>query len=237
MNTEQIDLSKVDYETWLSLLFESPRAWADDALNFTISSESIIVDYFARMCTEFKSIAHRYNLAQIDNGIWRTFDSSAIEPAIVECLVVPSLVREELSKQIKAIESIYFVYADFVSVSTVEVMENCFDMWWCDLTFTFWTGRRSRHSVRLTTDDYSSMYPLLPAAEKEILDAIFRTLVKILSLEDDRTKSYALHGLSNCHHPGVKPTVQAIIDQHLAHYKDDVEFIEWLELCRDGKIP
>lgn len=74
-------------------------------------------------------------------------------------------------------------------------------------------------------------------SEKEILDAIFRTLVKILSLEDDRTKSYALHGLSNCHHPGVKPTVQAIIDQHLAHYKDDVEFIEWLELCRDGKIP
>lgn len=89
----------------------------------------------------------------------------------------------------------------------------------------------------LTADGYSAMYPLLPAAEKEVLDAIFRTLVRILSLEDDRTKSYALHGLGNCHHPGVKPTVQAIIDKHLLHDEDNDELITWLELCRDGKIP
>jgi hypothetical protein len=234
MSDKQIDLSKVDYATWLKVLFESQRAWQDGALDLTISSEEIIVDYFARMCTEFKAISSRYNLTQIDNGIWRTFDSSSIEPSIVKCLVVPSSERIELSKQINAIESIYFVYADFVSVSTVEVMENCFYMWWCDLNSTFWNARRLRNLPSPSGGDQSDFYPPLPEAERKILDAIFRTLVKILQPDDERTKGYALHGLGTCHHPDVKPTVQAFIDEQGADCNAD--YIKRLESCRDGTV-
>lgn len=82
-------------------------------------------------------------------------------------------------------------------------------------------------SIEISIDDLS-------ADGRDILDAMLETLLQIAVLDDDRTMSYALHGLGHLRHPEGSAWLQRFIDDHRDDF--DEESIKWLEQCRDGTV-
>jgi hypothetical protein len=192
----------------------------DEAIH---SSPSVVVEHLTKLFSEFGLIAPKYSLAQLDQGIWGMWGENLRLYELLWDSSVP------LEKRVQCIRSMVFVYSDFVSKSTVEVMENCFDMWWDLILYGFWFQRKlfERH---VKMGDVSA----LDAESRRLLDEMFETLKQILALSDERTQGYALHGLGHLHHPSVPETVQRFIDNHKAKLTE--EGLRWIEACRDGTV-
>ena len=144
-----------------------------------------------------------------------------------------------LNDRIECIRSMYFVYSDFVVKSDVEIMENCFDMWWDRVAASFWfqtdflesSGPPKWQCPRRVGHGEVSK---LDRNSRALLDAMFETLQRILELPDRRTQHFALHGLGHLHHPGVYELVQKYIDDYRGEFTQDD--VRWLEHCRDGRV-
>jgi hypothetical protein len=187
------------------------------------SSPAVVVNYMTKLFLEFGLIAPRYSLAQINQGIWGIFGQNLRLYELLWDSSVPLEQRE------RCVRSMFSVYSDFVSNSKVEVMENCFSMWWDMILHGFWFQVKlfERH---IKMGDVSK----LDSESRRLLDVMFETLKQILGLPDERVQGYALRGLGHLHHPAVRETVQAFIDKH----KSDLtpQGLQWLEQCRDGTV-
>lgn len=224
------DISALEYEDFILYFFTDPRGdlWDidPDGREFVIpeiSRPEVIVHHLTKFCVEFKSLADRLPLETLDRGIKGMLSSAFfdLQKALWDDAV-------DIQDRAACIRSMYRVFADFVSNCKVEVLENCFYMWWDLVCSSFWSHRT--YEKKLKAEDYS----LLSAGDKALADVMFEILVDILELEDDRTKSCALHGLGHLHHPGVRNTVQGFIDSHRDQI--DERGLLWLEQCRDGTV-
>ncbi len=224
---QDFDYSTLSYDEWLEFFFDRPvmdnitesgdMYYADSGSFLEVANPSVVVDYLTKLCREFLEVSKRFTLPQLDQGIWAIlggyYDHGQY---LFECSVA-------LEHRINCVRSMYHVYADFVAPSDVEVMENCFDIWWDILAGEFWSQY-----------DYSYDLKRLDNESWQMLSAMFETLIKILALDDARAQSYALHGLGHLHHPKVKETVQNYIDAHRSECTDDG--LKWLQQCRDGEV-
>jgi len=265
--SKNLDLSKLSYEEWIKFFFDRPviddsneryDLFRKDHDSFDASKPSTIINYLETLCRNFVTITERYSLQQIDQGIWAIFGPEIESHRYLTDRSVP------LEKRLNCIRSMYFVYADFVAKSDIEVMENCFDMWWDFLSTNFWAqvnlnmltakhqgdseamlkemGWKDGMSIddiiknvkKKEPDDYESKLKTLNNDEKQILDVMLEILCKILQLDDGRCQQYALHGLGHLHHPKVKQVVQDFINKH--EQEIDPNRLEWLEQCRDGTV-
>jgi hypothetical protein len=165
------------------------------------SSPEVIVGHMTKLFAEFGRIASAYPLAQLNQGIWGLLGENLRLYELFWDSSVP------LEKRVQCIRSMYSVYSDFVSKSEVEVMENCFDMWWDLILHGFWFQPRL-FDQGIQMGDVSK----LDTESRRMLDVMFETLQHILGLSDDQ--GYALHGLGHLHHPGVRETVQKFISIH-----------------------
>jgi hypothetical protein len=185
-----------------------------------VASPFIVVEHMTRLFTNFADIASQFSLLQTNAAIWAMFTYGF---RLQKHLWLPSV---PFQQRVECIRSMYFVYADYVAKSTVPVMENCFLMWWDFVANGFW-----EHLIgEIEEGDVAS----LNGEQRALLDAIFETLSKILTLPDERTQGYALHGLGHLHHPDVPQLLQKFIDQHSHNMSADA--IRWVEMCRDGKL-
>jgi hypothetical protein len=187
------------------------------------SSPDVLVGYMTKLFSEFGQIATKYSLAQLDQGIWGILGENLRMYELLWDSSVP------LPKRVQCIRSMYCVYSDFVALSKVEVLENCFDMWWDLILHGFWFQWKIWRAG-ITTGEVSK----LDAEARALLDVMFETIKRILDLPDPRTQRYALHGLGHLHHPGVRETVQDFIDKNKSNFTD--EGVRWLEQCRDGTV-
>lgn len=190
------------------------------------SSPDVLLDYMTRLFSDFGRIAPRYPLKQVNRAIWTILGPGLDMPALLFDRALP------LSKRLECIRSMYHVYSDFVGRSDVEVMENCFDMWWDVLAHEFWFQGRFFYpkAMKIEMGDVSK----LDAEARTTLDVMFETLKRILDLPDSRTRMYALHGLGHLYHPAVRETVQQFIENHKSEFTE--AGIRWLEECRDGTV-
>jgi hypothetical protein len=102
----------------------------------------------------------------------------------------------------------YSVFSDFVVLSNVKPRDTGLYMWWDLILFAFWGKQTYQRKLP------GKSYQLLSEEDRTLVDAMFETLVEILKLDNDTTKSCALHGLGHLHHPGVPAVVQEYIDGH-----------------------
>ncbi len=252
-----VDLSACSYTEWLSILFDCPVLSEEeakrraDSQDFEISDSAVIIDYISQLCRDFNKSIASYSLWQINHGIWfllsyplfffgEDFFSSPVS----------------IDKKVACIESMYFVYSEFVAKSEVEQMENCFNMWWDIICHDFWGSvwmrqnrlpeftpeetadianvlrRVKEHAGKSVEQEYN--VDKLDQQEKVLLETMFNTLVRILALPDPRTQGYALHGLGHLHHPRVSEIVQNYIDTCVQDLEPDEK--AWLEHCRDGTV-
>jgi hypothetical protein len=217
----EIDISTMDYDRWLLFAFDHPapdsrepgEAWYWD-YGFELfhpSQPSRLVEHVTRLCDQFVEVVNAYSLAEVDQGIWFLLGA---------CDFGQYLRNPQISRDLRksCVQSMYRVFADFVAVSDVEVMENCFEMWW-DM---------------LLGDFYPYGGDELDEDAKEIEDTILDTLTRILSLDDWRTQYYALHGLGHMRYPKAKDVVTQYIDAHGAEWTAEGQ--RWLQQCRDGTV-
>lgn len=229
------DLSQLTFEEFVSFFFDhdvqKEEHWYQDPALDTfndfddegVSSPVVIVEHMSRLFTGFSVEVSRFSLPQINAGIWAMFSYGGFR--LQKHLWLPAA---PLSSRLNCIRSMYFVYRDYIAKSTVEVMENCFDMWWDMVASGFWEQLHRDH--RINDGDVSS----LDAEHRALLNAMFETLAQILALSDPRTQAFALHGLGHLQHPEVFGLVQRFLDQHRAEFTP--EGIHWVEACRDGTV-
>jgi len=229
------DLSQFSFDEFVSFFFDHDVAteefWHLDPDLASLSSlgdegvaaPQIIVEHMTRLFIHFEQVASKFSLPQINGGIWAIFGPNPFE--LHKYLWLSST---PLSARVACICSMYFVYSDFVAKSQVQVMENCFSMWWDFVASGFW--EYLHYSEQTPEGDVAR----LDLEQRTLLNSMLDTLVKILALPDDRTQGYALHGLGHLHHPGVRQVVQGFLDKNRSEMSDDG--IRWVEQCRDGTV-
>jgi|WetSurMetagenome_2_1015567.scaffolds.fasta_scaffold116648_2 hypothetical protein len=241
--------SLTEYEDWISFYFDRPVT--EDIEKrfclFVLDNDSIfeskpdkIVENMTRLFKDFKTFGAKYSLQEINQGIWAILSGDGNH---CDCLFSRKV---DIQTKMNCILSMYFVFSEFVSNSQVEVMENCFYMWWDFIANGFWNnlGRNNYSELEnfIALDEVQKIhknrneYNLKDLDEESwmIFNAIYETLIKILQLDDIRTQSYALHGLGHLHHPKVKETIRNYIN--LNKNKLDEPAIRWLNECCDGEV-
>jgi hypothetical protein len=229
------DLSQMNFDEFVSLFFNHDVAtdefwqWDPDLANPSylgdkgVAAPHIIVEHMTRLFTDFAQIASKFSLSQINAGIWAMFGPHPF--VLHKYLWFPTI---PLAARAACIRSMYCVYSNFVSKSQVQVMENCFSMWWDFVATGFW------EYLGFIKEISEGDVARLNLEQRALLDSMFDTLSKILVLPDDRTQGYALHGLGHLHHPDVPRLVQNFLDKNRSEMSDDG--IRWVEQCRDGTV-
>jgi hypothetical protein len=237
----ELDLSEFSYDDLVTFFFDRPApdpsdhtpSFADEGHECEWSRSEVTVGFLTKMCLNFGDICGKYSVGQVNQAIWMII---GLDFDVVKHLWDNSVA---LNDRIECIRSMYFVYSDFVIKSDVEIMENCFDMWWDLVAMSFWfqtdffesSGPREwQFSRRVGYGEVSK----LDRNSRALLDAMFETLQRILELPNRRTQRFALHGLGHLHHPGVHGLVQRYIDDHKNEFTDDG--MKWMEQCRDGRV-
>lgn len=250
-----------DYDEWLRLVFDHPAReeelshnnWIwDDDVETEVSDSDILISHMTRLCNDFVTSTSGYSLPQIDGGIWTLLSEPVRLADHLAYEAVP------LKARLDCIHSMLRPYADFVAPSQVEVMENCFDMWWDLVAGDYWRrvnlkynsdaimARYIEYSNNATNDDETEeniteppdipdvTWDELNADEQAILGAMLTTLTQILALGDGRCEQYALHGLGHLQHPQRREVVQRYIDANAYDWPEDG--LNWLKQCRDGTV-
>jgi hypothetical protein len=237
----KLDLAQFTYEELITFFFDrlAPEA-TEHTGSFTAegaecawSRPETAVSFLTRMCRNFAEISRKYSLGQVNQAIWMVIGADF---DLIDHLwdnTVP------LNDRLECIRSIYVVYSDFVSKSDVEIMENCFYMWWDLMADSFWRQpdffdhggiNEGRSSMKVEQGEISK----LDGNSRALLDAMFETLQRSLDLPDGRAQQFALHGLGHLHHPGVRELVEKYIDEHRNQLTADA--LKWVEQCRDGEV-
>jgi hypothetical protein len=118
------------------------------------------------MCREVAYLSQQYTLPQLDQGV-----KFALSAAGVWFRVYLLDERLPIDSRVACIRSMEIVFSEFLARSTAPVMEHCFYMWWDYLSFE----KENR------TDDL-----------RQIRQAMFETLVRILAIDDPRCQQAAL---------------------------------------------
>lgn len=216
---EEIDITTFSYEQWLRYIFnhdcdasrlpmECASWYLEVEARFRVGAPDVLVDYVGRMCREFPDVSKQYSLSQLDQGV-----KFLLSAAGIWFRVYLLDERVPIGSRVSCIRSMEVVFADFLAKSTAPVMEHCFFMWWEYLSI----DKEDR------TDDM-----------REIRQAMFESLLRILAIDEARCQEAALHGLGHLRHAGGHPVVQEWLDSHRNEL--DAEGIAWVEQCRDGHV-
>ena len=229
MESENFDISALSYEEFVEYFFTTPSgeffeldANGHEYWLAEISDPAVVLSNLTTLCTDFRKTAEGLSQETLANGI-----DGILSPAHFQVHSVLWNNSLPLKDRIACIRSMYRVFADYVANSKVQVMEGSFYMWWDYVCTAFWFEQTYERKLPV------EKYDLLDEDDRRLVDAMFETLIEILALDDERSKSSALHGLGHLHHPGVPAVVQKFIDARSTDL--DPLAIKWLESCRDGK--
>ena len=196
MMKPSLNLSPRSYVQWLRLVFdhsataehgEEADEWFWEA-EFDVSDPSRFVEHVTRLCREFKSVAGSYTLSQINQGLWFLFGPRVQFGAYL------AEVDVALEKRIVCVRAMVHPYSDFVAGSAVEMMENCFDMWWDMLCSDFWSAHRNR--IKADEIDAAMASELSTPEDNERFLQVADFLANV-SLDEDFDEQLKAHNLSH----------------------------------------
>ena len=148
--SKSLNLSPVSFQAWLKLVFDHPvprRAaggaalpgvqwhWAEE---FRVSDKTRLVAHVTRMCREFRAISRRFSARQIDQGVWFLLGAGV---EFGECLASTEV---NVDERVDCVRAMLHPFSNYVALSRVHVMENCFAMWWDLLPTWFWMSHLNR---------------------------------------------------------------------------------------------
>jgi hypothetical protein len=223
---DEFDISALSYSQFLDFFFDRPilpdrklhKLFLDATDRFLAAKPRVVAGYLQEMCRKFSELTKVYTPEQLDQGLWLIFGSGI---SCEQYLFDPTV---DLELRTECIQSMYFPFRDVVACSTIGPRDSFYWMWWDMILHTFW-------QIYYSTNDN---YQKLPADGKQMFDAMYQTLLKILALDHRACQESALHGLGHLRHPLGRETVQRYLDIHRTELTD--EDVRWVEACRDGAI-
>ncbi|MGH9659221.1 MAG: hypothetical protein ACRD96_11800 [Bryobacteraceae bacterium] len=221
-----LDVSVLSYEEWLRYFFDRPflsgqeeyDAFSPPDVDYhVISRPNTVVAYLERLSREHRFILESFSLEQVGQGLWGMFEGSQ---HLISCLFHPMIDRD---KRVQCIEAMYCVFEEVAMHAEIDVKEYFYWMWWDMVLHHFWCMA-----------NYEEKYELLTEDMRMILDAMLRTVTRILGLDNQGCQSSALHGLGHLHHPSVRQIVQDYSDAHRSELSESE--LQWVEECREGIV-
>jgi hypothetical protein len=243
---KELDLSALSYQQFLAFFFDRPIVGDKDEHDlfgsgvdsFVVSNPTTVVAHLQAMCRNFSEVTKVYSHEQLNQGLWAVFGAASCERFLFDPAV-------HLGLRVDCVESMYVPFRDVVASSAINEAESFYFMWWDMILHTFWGmadkfdyASLSGGSKQIVETMYQRAlefdYAGLSEEDKQILVAVYRTLRRILAIDDRGCQWSALHGLGHLHHPLVHETVQNYLDAH----RDELtnEDVQWIEGCRDGQI-
>jgi hypothetical protein len=215
---EEFDLSSLTYPQFLVFFFDRPVV--DDKEKwelfrgsfdyFVASTPATVVDHLHRMCCDLSALTKVYSHEQIDQGLWAVFGAGI---SCEQYLFDPSV---DQKARIECIESMYLPFRDVVAKSRCGKRDSFYWMWW-DMIL------------------HANALHYTPSSDaRQMIEAIYETLLRILALNGPACQWSALHGLGHLPHPEVRPRVEEYLRLHRAELTE--EDTEWVERCAAGKI-
>lgn len=243
---DQFDLSAISYPQFLDFFFDRPIVNDEKTYNlfrggidsFVASNPAIVVAHVQAMCRGFSELTKVYSHEELDQGLWAVFGAG------ISCerfLFDPTV---DLGLRIDCIESMYLPFRDVVDHSNLDAHGSFYWMWWDMVLHTFWEmadkfdyaslGGSKQILETMNQRALEFDYAGLSEELKQILEAVYQTLLKIIALNHQACHWSALHGLGHLHHPQGSEAVQRYLDMHRSELAD--EDVRWVEGCRDGRI-
>jgi hypothetical protein len=216
----RLDPSRLTYPEWIRFFFDRPiqgKIFWDEIRQYDewreIAEPTRIVQHLQKLSLEHKAIRKAYSEEQVDQGLWAIFATYLYHEVLFDIAV-------DLEMRIRCIESMFYVFSDVVASLEGDVTVTFYWMWWDYMGHEPW--------------GYGHL-PENRIDRQQTLDAIIRTLAKILNLPHRGCQWSALHGLGHCdHHPNAREIVQQYLDAHGAELSDDDR--RWVEGCRECRI-
>ncbi len=215
-----LDPSRLTYPEWIRFFFDRPihdKAFWDEIAHYDewseISEPARIVHHLQTLCLEHTAIREGYSEEQVEQGLWAIFSTYTYQRTLFD----PGV---DVKLRIRCIESMYRVYTDVVAHLGGDGKDTVYWMWWDYISHEVWAH------------DYKE--PALSPDRQQILEAVMRTLVRILELPYRNCQWAALHGLGHARHPKVREIVQQYLDEHGAELSDEDRI--WVEACREGRV-
>jgi hypothetical protein len=201
------DLRNITLDQFVQYVFvcAPDEGWDCEAIIFERSE-------FAKLYTELFSdptfLLDRFKLEQLERGFWE-IQGGVIEGNAEEIIYdskVPFVVRRLF------IESMFSLYEKFFAIP---VLPMACEMWWDGLAYGYCCGNYSREN----------------ADQRQIQDAMFSTLCRILKLSSEPCQYAALHGLGHLRHPDTEQVIEQFLKAHKS-FKDR----DYARACITGKI-
>lgn len=216
----RLDPSKLTYPEWVRFFFDRPireKVFWDEIAQYDeyreISEPTRLIHHLQTLCVEHRAIRAAYSEEQVDQGLWAIFATFRHHEVLFDIAI-------DLEMRIKCIESMYHVFFDVVANMEGDVVGTFYWMWW-DYMGQEHCG-------------YSQL-PVHRVDRQQTLNAIVRTLAKVLDLPHRGCQWSALHGLGHCnHHPKALEIVQQYLDVHGAQLSDEDR--QWVEACRECRV-
>jgi hypothetical protein len=255
----EFDLSALTYPQFLAFFFDRPTVGDDGAYDlfrsgvdgFVASDPATVVEHVRAMCQDFAELAKVYSSEQLDQGLWAVFGSG------ISCeryLFDPSV---ESQLRIDSVESMYLPFRDVVTRHSGDIQETFYWMWWDMILHTLWSAAEYDDSTLndpALRDDperffealnelmsktrafrpFEHNFGALTNDQKQVSEAIYRTLSRILALDHRGCQRCALHGLGHSYHPLSGVLVQSYLDAHRGELSGQDE--QWIEACRDHRV-
>jgi hypothetical protein len=223
---EEFDLSALGYPEFLAFFFDRPVVGKEQTWDlfrrgidyFIASNPATAVEHLQTMCRTFSDLTKVYSHEQLDQGLWAVFGAGiSCEQFLFDPTVGPGL-------RVDCIESMYVPFRDVVAHSTLGKRESFYWMWWDMILHTFW-------NIFYETND---RYDAFSDDGKRMSDAMNRTLLKILALNNKACQWSALHGMGHLNHPLRRLDVQNYLNVHRNELT--AEDAQWVEDCSNGSI-
>jgi len=213
-----LDPCRLTYPEWIRFFFDRPikdNIFWDEIRQYDewreIAEPARIVQYIQTLCLEHKAIREAYSPDQVEQGLWAIFATYMYQRTLFDPAV-------DLGVRTQCVEAMYDLYANVVASLGGDGRDGFYWMWWDYICHEVWTGGG----------------PTLSLDRQEILEAVMRTLVKILELPYRNCQWAALHGLGHARHPKVREIVQRYLDVHGADLSDEDR--QWVEGCRECRV-
>lgn len=213
------NLHNSDLSEFVKFIFEHPLAnqeqdekpwYWDDDLDLDFNPTEILALY-EKLFSEPVFLLNKYSEELLEQGFWAM--QSCLLPCSVAELIWDVQVSRELRK--KVVFSMPSLYGKLFALNPLETSSN---MWWDSIAYGFYCGNKSR--------DRSE-------EEKEMQDAIFEALDKILQLESLDCQIAALHGLGHLRHPDTEILINKYLE---SNSKIDSEIRKYAISCISGEI-
>lgn len=214
------DLRNVSFDKFINFVFEHDVAGIRTEPGPWYFRENIWIDWNKEHVSNlFIELFHRadellaiFPKDKLEQGFWAVMSQN------LECNAYHLIHDEELDVNLKEklVCSMYFLYENLFAKDPLETSSN---MWWDSLAFDFRDG--------------GPRDPANNNEDKRIQNAMFSTLIKILSIKSEACQGAALHGLGHLRHPKTAGVINDFIRRN-KHLTD--EQVAYAKACITGEI-